>query len=236
MTKMLRVEDIDVYYQLIPVLRGVSLEVGEEEFVSLLGPNGAGKTTMVKTLMGVLRPRSGSIFFDGQEITGIPPHRIVGLRISLVPEGRLLFPEMSVLENLDLGASTPQAREKISYLLERAFSLFPILDTRKSQAAGTLSGGEQQMLAIGRALMSHPQLLLLDEPSLGLAPIIIKDLFQRLKELHESGISLLLVEQNAVEALKISQRAYVLESGEIVAEGSSAEFAHSEIIRSYVGL
>lgn len=233
---MLRVEDIDVYYEVAPVLRGVSLEVGEAELVSLLGPNGAGKTTTVKTIMGVLKPRSGRIFFDGQDITGKPPHRIVGLRISLVPEGRLLFPEMSVLENLDLGASTPQARQKISHLLGRAFSLFPVLETRKSQAAGTLSGGEQQMLAIARALMSHPQLLFLDEPSLGLAPIIIKDLFQRLKELHESGISLLLVEQNAVEALKISQRAYVLESGKIVAQGSSSEFEHSEIIRSYVGL
>lgn len=233
---MLRVEDIDVYYEVAPVLRGVSLEVGEAELVSLLGPNGAGKTTTVKTIMGVLKPRSGRIFFDGQDITGKPPHRIVGLRISLVPEGRLLFPEMSVLENLDLGASTPKARQKISHLLGRAFSLFPVLETRKSQAAGTLSGGEQQMLAIARALMSHPQLLFLDEPSLGLAPIIIKDLFQRLKELHESGISLLLVEQNAVEALKISQRAYVLESGKIVAQGSSSEFEHSEIIRSYVGL
>ncbi len=233
---MLRVQDIDVSYGVVPVLRGVSLEVREGEFVSLLGPNGAGKTTTVKTLMGVLKPRSGRIFFEGQEITGQPPHRIVGLGISLVPEGRLLFPEMSVLENLDLGASTPEARGKISGSLERVFSLFPILKGRQSQAAGTLSGGEQQMMAIARALMLRPRLVFLDEPSLGLSPILIKDLFQRLKELNQAGISMLLVEQNAVEALKISHRAYVLESGKIVSEGSSSEFAHSEIIRSYVGL
>ncbi len=233
---MLEVNHIDVYYGVVPVLKGLSLEVGKGEFVSLLGPNGAGKTTLVKTLMGVLRPRSGKIFLDGQEITGQAPHRIVELKLSLVPEGRLLFPEMSVLENLDLGASTPEARGKIAYSLERVFSLFPILKKRQSQASGTLSGGEQQMVAIGRALMSRPRLLFLDEPSLGLAPILIKDLFQRLMELHESGISILLVEQNAVQALKISQRAYVLESGKIVAEGSSKEFAHSEIIKTYVGV
>ena len=233
---MLEVNHIDVYYGVVPVLRGLSLEVGKGEFVSLLGPNGAGKTTLVKTLMGVLRPRSGKIFLDGQEITAQAPHRIVELRLSLVPEGRLLFPEMSVLENLDLGASTPEARGKVPDSLERVFSLFPILKKRQSQAAGTLSGGEQQMVAIGRALMSRPRLLFLDEPSLGLAPILIKDLFQRLMELHESGISILLVEQNAVQALKISQRAYVLESGKIVAEGSSKEFAQSEIIKTYVGV
>lgn len=236
MKTVLEVNHIDVYYGVVPVLKGLSLEVGKGEFVSLLGPNGAGKTTLVKTLMGVLRPRSGRISLDGQEITGQAPHRIVGLKLSLVPEGRLLFSEMSVLENLDLGASTPEARGKVADSLERVFSLFPILKKRQSQAAGTLSGGEQQMVAIGRALMSRPRLLFLDEPSLGLAPILIKDLFQRLTELNESGISILLVEQNAVQALKISQRAYVLESGKIVAEGSSADFAHSEIIKTYVGV
>jgi len=233
---VLKVQDIDVYYEVAPVLKGVSLELMEREFISLLGPNGAGKTSTVKTIMGVLKPRSGGIFFDDQDITGQPPHRIVGLGISLVPEGRLLFPEMSVMENLDLGASTPEARAKIFDSLEMVSSLFPNLKMRKSQMAGTLSGGEQQMVAIGRALMSRPRLLFLDEPSLGLAPLLIKELFQKLKELNESGISILLVEQNAVQALKISQRAYVLESGRIVFKGTSSEFAHSEIISYYVGL
>lgn len=233
---MLNVQDIEVYYGVVPVLKEVSLEVKEGEFVSLLGPNGAGKTTTVKTLMGLLKPKSGRIFFDGQDITGQPPHRIVGMGISLVPEGRLLFREMSVLENLDLGASTPGARAKFSDSFQLVFSLFPHLQMRKSQMAGTLSGGQQQMVAIGRALMSRPRILFLDEPSLGLAPLLIKDLFQKLKELNEAGISIFLVEQNAVQALKISQRAYVLESGKIVFKGASSEFAHSEIISYYVGV
>jgi len=233
---MLNVQDIEVYYGVVPVLKEVSLEVKEGEFVSLLGPNGAGKTTTVKTLMGLLKPKSGRIFFDGQDITGQPPHRIVGMGISLVPEGRLLFREMSVLENLDLGASTPKARAKFSDSFQLVFSLFPHLQMRKSQMAGTLSGGQQQMVEIGRALMSRPRILFLDEPSLGLAPLLIKDLFQKLKELNETGISVFLVEQNAVQALKISQRAYVLESGKIVFKGASSEFAHSEIISYYVGV
>lgn len=232
---MLKVQGINVYYGVVPALMEISLEMMKGEFISLLGPNGAGKTTTVKTIMGVLKPRSGRIFFEGQEINGQPPHRIVGLGISLVPEGRLLFPEMSVLENLDLGASTPEARGKFFDSLELVFSLFPRLSARKSQMAGTLSGGEQQMVAIGRAVMSRPRLLFLDEPSLGLAPLLIKDLFQKMKELNEAGIGILLVEQNAVQALKISQRAYVLESGRIVFEGASSEFAHSEIISYYVG-
>ncbi len=233
---MLNVKNIDVYYGAVPALKDITLDVDEGEFVSLLGPNGAGKTTLVKTIMGVLHPRTGKIIFEGRNITREPPHRTVAVGLSLVPEDRLLFPEMTVMENLDLGASTPPARAKTAESLKLVFSLFPKLEMRRAQMAGTFSGGEQQMLAIARALMSRPKLLFLDEPSLGLAPIVIKDLFQQLKKLSDIGISILLVEQNAVQALKISQRAYVLESGEIISKGSSAEFAHSEIIKSYVGL
>jgi len=233
---MLNVKKIDVYYGAVPALKGMALDVNEGEFVALLGPNGAGKTTVVKTIMGVLHPRTGKIFFEGKDITREPPHRTVGMGLSLVPEDRLLFPEMTVMENLDLGASTPAARSKYTDSLGLVFSLFPKLETRQAQMAGTFSGGEQQMLAIARALMSRPKLLFLDEPSLGLAPIVIKELFQQLKKLSDTGISILLVEQNAVQALKISQRAYVLESGEIISQGSSEEFVHSEIIKSYVGL
>ncbi len=236
MKKMLRVKNIDVYYGAVPALKGISLDVNEGEFIAMLGPNGAGKTTVVKTIMGVLHPRTGKILFEGRNITNDPPHRTVGMGLSLVPEDRLLFPEMTVMENLDLGASTLAARSKIADSLKLVFSLFPKLELRKTQFAGTFSGGEQQMLAVARALMSRPKLLFLDEPSLGLAPIIIKELFQQLKKLSDTGISILLVEQNAVQALKISQRAYVLESGKIIAQGSSTEFAHSEIIKSYVGL
>lgn len=232
---MLKVDSIDVYYGAVPALKGITLDVKEGEFVALLGPNGAGKTTVVKTIMGVLHPKTGKIFFQEQNITNEPPHRTVGMGLSLVPEDRLLFPEMTVMENLDLGAATPEARSKTADSLNLIFSLFPKLAMRKTQMAGTFSGGEQQMLAIARALMSRPKLLFLDEPSLGLAPIVIKDLFQQLKKLSDTGISILLVEQNAMQALKISQRAYVLESGEIITQGSSAEFAHSEIIKSYVG-
>ncbi|MFC1823101.1 ABC transporter ATP-binding protein [Thermodesulfobacteriota bacterium] len=233
---MLKLQEIEAYYGIIPALKGINIEVQDGEFVCLLGPNGAGKSTTVKSIMGILKPESGKIILDDQEITGLPPHRTVSMGLSLVPEDRLLFPEMTVRENLDLGASTSDARAKLAESLEHVFTLFPKLKTRETQAAGTFSGGEQQMLAIGRALMSRPRLLLLDEPSLGLAPIVIKELFQRLKELNEMGIGILLVEQNAIQALKISQRAYVIESGKIVSEGSSAEFAQSEVIKSYIGL
>ncbi len=236
MKTMLNVKNIAVYYGTVPALKGITLDVHEGEFVALLGPNGAGKTTVVKTIMGVFHPRSGKIMFEGRNITREPPHRTVGMGLSLVPEDRLLFPEMTVMENLALGASTLTARSKTADSLKLVFSLFPKLEMRQNQIAGTFSGGEQQMLAIARALMSRPKLLFLDEPSLGLAPIVIKELFQQLQTLSNTGISILLVEQNAVQALKISQRAYVLESGEILSHGSSAEFAHSEIIKSYVGL
>jgi len=228
-------QDVHAYYDLAPALKGVSLEVNEGEIVSVLGPNGAGKTTTVHAIMGVIKVKSGKIFFRDREITGKKPHQIVGLGISLVPEGRLLFPQMTVEENLNLGASTPKARSKYTSSLDSVFFLFPRLRERRNQAGGTLSGGEQQMLAIGRALMSSPQLLMLDEPSIGLAPIMVEDLFDRLQKLIETGIALLIVEQNAVQALRISRRAYVLELGEVTTVRSSSEFTSSEIISSYVG-
>jgi branched-chain amino acid transport system ATP-binding protein len=232
---MLRMQDVHAYYDLAPALKGVSLEVNEGEIVSVLGPNGAGKTTTVHAIMGVIKVKSGKILFGDREITGKKPHQIVELGISLVPEGRLLFPQMTVEENLNLGASTPKARSKYSSSLDSVFLLFPRLRERRFQAGGTLSGGEQQMLAIGRALMSSPHLLMLDEPSIGLAPIMVEDLFDRLQKLIETGIGLLIVEQNAVQALRISQRAYVLELGEVATVRSSSEFTSSEIISSYIG-
>lgn len=234
---MLKVQDIDVFYGIVPTLHQVCLEVEGGETVCLLGPNGAGKTTTVKSIIGLLKPRAGRIWFNEMEITGLPPHRIIGLGISLAPEGRLLFPDMSVEENLELGAATPKARAHKHEAIDWVYSLFPRLQARKGQAAGTLSGGEQQMLAIGRALMARPQLLILDEPSLGLSPFLILELFQVLKTLNDQGVSILLVEQNVVQALKISQRAYVLESGKIVMAGSSTELKRSETIRkSYLGI
>ena len=234
---MLRVQDIDVFYGLVPALHGVSLEVQAGETVCLLGPNGAGKTTTVRAIIGLLTPRAGRISLNGSDITGLPPHRTVGLGVSLAPEGRLLFPDMSVEENLELGASPPRARAQKRDAREWVYALFPRLQARRGQPAGTLSGGEQQMVAIGRALMAKPELLILDEPSLGLSPLLVQELFRVLKTLNEQGLSILLVEQNVVQALKISDRAYVLESGKIVMQGTSAELGSSESIRkSYLGI
>jgi branched-chain amino acid transport system ATP-binding protein len=234
---MLDVEDIDVFYGLVPALHRVRLSVAARETVCLLGPNGAGKTTTVKSIMGLLTPRAGRIRFNQTDITGRAPHETVALGLSLAPEGRLLFPDMSVEENLDLGAATSRARAEQRDGKERVFALFPKLHARRRQAAGTLSGGEQQMVTIGRALMARPQLLILDEPSLGLAPLMVQELFRVLKTLNEQGMSILVVEQNVVQALAISHRAYVLESGKIVMQGSSAELRRSDMIRqSYLGL
>ena len=203
----------------------------------LLGPNGTGKTTTVKSIIGLLKPRAGKIRLNEKDITGLPPHGTVGLGMSLAPEGRLLFPDMSVEENLELGASPPRARARKRESRDGVYTLFPRLQARRGQPAGTLSGGEQQMLAIGRALMARPQLLILDEPSLGLPPLLVQELFRVLKTLNEGGMSILLVEQNAVQALKISYRAYVLESGKIVMQCSSAELRSSDTIRkSYLGI
>ena len=234
---MLKVQDIDVFYGLVPALHGVRLEVQAGETVCLLGPNGAGKTTTVRAIIGLLTPRAGRISLNGSDITGLPPHRTVGLGVSLAPEGRLLFPDMSVEENLELGASPPRARAQKRDAREWVYALFPRLQARRGQPAGTLSGGEQQMVAIGRALMAKPDLLILDEPSLGLSPLLVQELFRVLKTLNEGGLSILLVEQNVVQALKISDRAYVLESGKIVMQGTSAELGSSESIRkSYLGI
>lgn len=234
---MLSVQDIDVFYGLVPALHGVRLEVQAGETVCLLGPNGAGKTTTVRAIIGLLTPRAGRISLNGSDITGLPPHRTVGLGVSLAPEGRLLFPDMSVEENLELGASPPRARAQKRDAREWVYALFPRLQARRGQPAGTLSGGEQQMVAIGRALMAKPELLILDEPSLGLSPLLVQELFRVLKTLNEQGLSILLVEQNVVQALKISDRAYVLESGKIVMQGTSAELGSSESIRkSYLGI
>jgi branched-chain amino acid transport system ATP-binding protein len=233
---MLQVEAIDVSYGIVPALHQVCLEVEAKETVCLLGPNGAGKTTTVKSIIGLLHPTAGHIRFQGRDITGLPPHRTVELGISLAPEGRLIFPDMSVVENLELGASA-RARAQADETAAWVYALFPSLKVRQGQAAGTLSGGEQQMLAIGRALMSRPQLLIVDEPSLGLSPILIRELFRTFKRLNEQGMSILLVEQNVVQALKIAQRAYVLEAGRIVLQGSSAEVGASEAMRkSYLGI
>jgi len=219
------------------VLNGIDLDVPAGTIFSLLGPNGAGKTTTVKTIIGLMKPRTGKIWFNKIDITGLPPHRTVALGMSLAPEGRLLFPDMPVDENLELGASPRRARAAKHEAKERIYTLFPRLAARRAQPAGTLSGGEQQMVAIGRALMARPELLILDEPSLGLSPIMVQELFRVLRTLNEEGISILLVEQNVVQALKICHRAYVLESGRIVMHGSSAELSRSDTIRkSYLGI
>jgi branched-chain amino acid transport system ATP-binding protein len=234
---MLKVHDIDVFYGVVPALHQVRLDVQAGETVCLLGPNGAGKTTTVKSITGLLKPRAGKIWLKEIDITGQSPHVTVGLGMSLAPEGRLLFPGMSVAENLELGASSPRARAEKREASKGIYSLFPRLRARRAQLAGTLSGGEQQMLAIGRALMARPQLLILDEPSLGLSPLLVQELFGVLRTLNEQGLSILLVEQNVVQALKISNRAYVLESGKIVMHGSSAELRSSDTIRkAYLGI
>jgi branched-chain amino acid transport system ATP-binding protein len=234
---VLKVHDLDVFYGLVPALHGVCLDVDAGETVCLLGPNGAGKTTTVKSITGLLRPRAGTVSLNGADITGLPPHETVGLGISLAPEGRLLFPDMSVEENLELGASPARARGQQRESKARVYALFPRLQARRGQAAGTLSGGEQQMVTIGRALMARPQLLILDEPSLGLSPLMVQELFRVLRTLNEQGMSILLVEQNVVQALKICHRGYVLESGRIVMQGTSAELRHSDTVRkSYLGI
>ena len=228
---MLVVEKISVFYGLAQALWDVSFNVKEKEVVSIVGSNGAGKTTTLKTVAGLLRPKMGSIRLDGEDLTKTPPHRIVEKGIALVPEGRGLFPVMTVLENLELGAYTKEARGKVKDSLERVFNLFPVLKERKKQLAGTLSGGEQQMLAIARGLMSCPKLLMLDEPSLGLAPFLVKKTFETIKEINEEGVTVLLVEQNIHHALNMSDRGYVLENGRVVMEGTGEELLNSPHVK-----
>ena len=231
---LLEVDDIEVRYGNIRALKGVSFEVGEGEVVALLGANGAGKTTTQKTVSGMMRPSLGEIRFDGNRIDGLPAHQLIHLGICHVPEGRRVFPRMSVAENLEMGAF--RFKKPDQQMLKRVFELFPRLEERNNQLAGTLSGGEQQMLAIGRALMGKPRLLLLDEPSMGLAPLVVRQIFEIVKEINAAGVTVLIVEQNAAQALALADRGYVLETGEIVLSGSGKELLADDRVRAaYLG-
>lgn len=234
---MLSVERIDVSYGGAQVLYNVSLKVNEGELIALIGSNGAGKTTILKTIAGLLHPSSGKIYFLNEVISNMPPNVIAEKGISLVPEGRRLFPFLTVQENLEIGAYKKDARERMRDSMEWVYQLFPILEERRKQLAYTLSGGEQQMLAIGRAIMSRPKLLLLDEPSLGLAPIVYTKIFDVLKEINSQGVTILLVEQNVHIALKTANRAYVIENGRIILEGKSEELLKDENLKkAYLGI
>jgi branched-chain amino acid transport system ATP-binding protein len=234
--QLLEVKGIDVSYGDIQALWDVSISVEEGTIVTLVGANGAGKTTLLKTISGLIHARKGEILFSGKLLKNLKPQEIVDRGITHVPEGRRLFASLSVLENLKLGAYTPSARPFYAESLERVYSLFPVLKNRQSQRAGTLSGGEQQMLAIGRALMARPKLVMLDEPSLGLSPILVKTIFELISTLHEQKLTILLVEQNINQALKVAQQAYVLKTGQIVMSGRGDELlANEEIRKTYIG-
>ncbi|MEM2768173.1 MAG: ABC transporter ATP-binding protein [Candidatus Bathyarchaeia archaeon] len=234
---MLEVRDLNVYHGSLKALDGVSFYVDKAEIVALIGSNGAGKSTTLKAISGLLSPASGSIKFQGNSITNLSPHKIVKMGISQVPEGRCLFPFLTVQENLEVGAYTQEARRKIRETIEWVFQLFPVLKERKKQLAYTLSGGEQQMLAIGRALMSRPQLIMLDEPSIGLAPMMVRRIYDAIKELNNQGITILLVEQNVPLALNTANRGYVLENGRITLEGNGEELLKNEHVRkAYIGV
>ena len=233
---MLKVENLSVHYGMIQAVRDVSFEVNEGEVVSLIGANGAGKTTILRTLSGLVRPSAGKIQFLGKEIQKLPAQKIVAAGLSQVPEGRHVFPGLTVMENLEMGAFLKKNREENQANLKKVFSRFPRLEERKNQDAATLSGGEQQMLAMGRALMSTPKLLLLDEPSMGLAPIFIQEIFDIIQDIQKQGTTVLLIEQNANKALAISDRGYVLETGKIVLSGTGKDLASSEEVRkAYLG-
>ena len=233
---MLKIDNIHVYYGAIHALKGVSLEVRKGEIVTLIGANGAGKSTTLRTVSGLLAPKSGAITFLGENIAGTPAHEIVKHGISQVPEGRRIFAEMSVQENLELGAFTRKDKDGVAKDFDLVYRRFPRLEERRKQQAGTLSGGEQQMLAMGRALMSRPKLLLLDEPSMGLAPLLIKEIFSIIEDINREGTTVLLVEQNANMALSIAHRAYVMETGRITLQGAAKDLAASEDVRkAYLG-
>lgn len=233
---MLELEHIAVSYGALPALHGVSLTVGTGEIVALVGPNGAGKSTLLKTVAGLLRPRSGTVRWDGEDLRTVPPHRIVERGLALVPEGRRLFARMTVRENLEVGAFARRAQAEKNRRRERVYRIFPRLQEREAQRAGSLSGGEQQMLALGRALMSAPRLLLLDEPSIGLAPRVAEAIFAVLGELHREGLSIFLVEQNVHIALNLAERAYILEGGRVVGSGAGKALLHDEHVRTaYLG-
>jgi branched-chain amino acid transport system ATP-binding protein len=234
---MLEVRDLQVAYGAAPALWGVSLDVRPGELLCVVGPNGAGKTTLINTIAGMLRARSGSIGLDGRDITRLPPHRFCEAGIALVPEGRRLFAGMSVLENLELGSYLPRAKSQRRETLEQVIALFPVIREKLASPAGELSGGQQQMVAIARALMARPRLLLLDEPSLGLSPRIVHDMFAAIRRINAGGMAVLLVEQNVTMAMEVSHRAYVLEEGRVVAEGVPQELlARPEIRRAYLGV
>ena len=233
---MLEVKDLQVYYVVIQAIKGISFEVNQGEIVTLIGANGAGKTTTMQSIMGLVPIKSGTVTYEGQVINKVPCHKIVKLGMTQVPEGRRIFQELTVYQNLLMGAFTETDKKKIKNDIEEIYTRFPRLGERKNQIAGTLSGGEQQLLAMGRAMMSHPKLLMLDEPSMGLSPLLVDQVFEIIKDFHNSGTTILLVEQNAGKSLAISDRAYVLENGKIAFSGTGAELMESEDIKkAYLG-
>ena len=233
---LLEVQDIQVYYGMIQALKGVSFSVNEGEVIALIGANGAGKTTTLHTVTGLLRAKSGHIIYDGQDITKVPPHKIVTMGMAHVPEGRRVFANMTVLQNLKMGAFTRSDKNEIDATIEKVYKRFPRLKERQNQTAGTLSGGEQQMLAMGRALMSQPKIILMDEPSMGLSPLLVKEIFKIIRQVNRNGVTVLLVEQNAQMALSVADRAYVLETGHVVMDGTGAELLTNERVRNaYLG-
>lgn len=233
---MLEVKDLEVYYGVIQAIKGISFEVNEGEIVTLIGANGAGKTTTMQSIMGLIPVKGGSITYEGKSINKVPTHKIVQMGMTQVPEGRRIFQELSVYDNLVMGAFTNKDQKKVKEDIEEIYARFPRLKERKNQIAGTLSGGEQQMLAMGRAMMSRPKLLMLDEPSMGLSPLLVDEVFALIEDFHKSGTTILLVEQNAGKSLAISDRAYVLENGKIVVSGTGKELMESEDIKkAYLG-
>ena len=233
---MLEIHDIEVCYGMIHAITGVSFQVNEGEVIALIGANGAGKTTILHSITGLIAPKKGQIVFEGQDITSTPAHKIVSMGMAHVPEGRRVFAQLTVLENLKMGAFTRKDKDEVEESLIRVYKRFPRLEERKNQMAGTLSGGEQQMLAMGRALMSHPKIILMDEPSMGLSPIFVNEIFDIIREVSEGGTTVLLVEQNAKKALSIADRAYVLETGKIVLDGKAEELLNDDSVKkAYLG-
>ncbi|HJD42607.1 MAG TPA: ABC transporter ATP-binding protein [Candidatus Mediterraneibacter quadrami] len=233
---MLEIKDLEVYYGVIQAIKGISFEVNQGEVIALIGANGAGKTTTLHTITGLISPKKGSVVFEGKDITKVPAHRIVSMGMAHVPEGRRVFAELSVYENLKMGAYTRSDKNEIEESLANVYKRFPRLEERKNQMAGTLSGGEQQMLAMGRALMSRPKIILMDEPSMGLSPILVNEIFDIIRSVSESGTTVLLVEQNAKKALAIADRAYVLETGRITMSGNAKDLLEDDSIKkAYLG-
>lgn len=233
---MLEIKDIEVFYGMIQAIKGVSFQVNEGEVIALIGANGAGKTTILHSITGLIAPKKGQIFFEGQDITTTPAHKIVSMGMAHVPEGRRVFAQLTVLENLKMGAYTRKDKDEVEESLIRVYKRFPRLEERKNQMAGTLSGGEQQMLAMGRALMSRPRIILMDEPSMGLSPIFVNEIFDIIREVSEGGTTVLLVEQNAKKALSIADRAYVLETGRVVLDGKAEDLLNDDSVKkAYLG-